>query len=105
MKWKGLLFGQTKKQKVMYRTWKCKLKKKKEDTLINLLKKIYNNKMSSNGNDSLTSSSNEISFVSKNYLNDYYVNNFKKELKKVLEEGIYSIEDKIENRFKNKKIF
>ena len=33
--------------------------------------------MSSNGNDSLISSSNEISFVSKNYLNDD--NNFKKE--------------------------
>ena len=60
--------------------------------------------MSSNGNDSLTSSSNEISLVSKNYLNDYYVNNFNKELKKVLEE-LYSIEDKIENQLKNKKFF
>ena len=59
---------------------------------------------SSNGNDSLTSSSNEISLVSKNYLNDYYVNNFNKELKNVLEE-LYSIEDKIENQLKNKKFF
>ena len=39
--------------------------------------------MSSNGNDGLTSSSNEISLVSKNYLNDYEDNNFKKELLKV----------------------
>ena len=62
--------------------------------------------MSSNGNDGLTSSSNEISFVSKNYLNDD--NNFKKELLKVLEEGLkeisgrlYSIEAKIEKGLKN----
>ena len=60
--------------------------------------------MSSNGNDSLNSSSNEISLVSKNYLNVYQVNNFNKELKKVLEE-LYSIEDKIENQLKNKKFF
>ena len=66
--------------------------------------------MSSNGNDSLISSSNEISFVSKNYLNDD--NNFKKELLKVLEEGLkeisgrlYSIEAKIEKGLKNSKIF
>ena len=64
--------------------------------------------MSSNGNDGLTSSSNEISLVSKNYLNDYEDNNFKKELLKVLEEGLkeisgrlYSIEAKIEKGFKN----
>ena len=68
--------------------------------------------MSSNGNDSLNSLSNEISLVSKNYLNDYEDNNFKKELLKVLEEGLkeisgrlYSIEVKIEKRLKNSKIF
>ena len=68
--------------------------------------------MSSNGNDGLTSSSNEISLGSKNYLNDYEDNNFKKELLKVLKEGLkeisgrlYSIEDKIENQLKNKKFF
>ena len=44
--------------------------------------------MSSNGNDGLTSSSNEISFVSKNYLNVNKDKNFKKELLKVLEEGL-----------------
>ena len=62
--------------------------------------------MSSNGNDGLTSSSNEISLVRKNYLNDD--NNFKKELLKVLEEGLkeisgrlYSIEAIIENGVKN----
>ena len=62
--------------------------------------------MSSNGNDGLTNSSNEISLVSKNYLNDD--NNFKKELLKVLEEGLkeisgrlYSIEAIIENGVKN----
>ena len=61
--------------------------------------------MSSNGNDGLTSSSNEISFASKYYVND---NNFKKELIKVLEEGLkeisgrlYSIEAIIENGLKN----
>ena len=61
--------------------------------------------MSSNGNDGLNSSSNEISFVSKNYLNDYEDNNFKKEgLKEIL--GILnSIEVKIEKGFKNSKIF
>ena len=61
--------------------------------------------MSSNGNDGLNSSSNEISFVSKTYLNDYEDNNFKKEgLKEIL--GILnSIEVKIEKGFKNSKIF
>ena len=66
--------------------------------------------MSSNGNDGLTSSSNEISFASKYYVNDD--NNFKKELIKVLEEGLkeisgrlFSIEVKIENGLKNSKIF
>ena len=64
--------------------------------------------MSSNGNDSLNSLSNENSFVNKNYLNDYEDNNFKKELLKVLEEGLkeisgrlYSIEAKIEKGLKN----
>ena len=68
--------------------------------------------MSSNGNDSLNSLSNENSFVSKNYLNDYEDNNFKKELLKVLEEGLkeisgrlYSIEAIIEKGLKNSKIF
>ena len=62
--------------------------------------------MSSNGNDGLTTSSNEISLVSKYYLNDDI--NFKEELKKLLEEGLkeisgrlYSIEAKIEKGFKN----
>ena len=68
--------------------------------------------MSSNGNDSLNSLSNENSFVSKNYLNDYEDNNFKKELLKVLEEGLkeisgrlYSIEVTIEKGLKNSEIF
>ena len=62
--------------------------------------------MSSNGNDGLTSSSNDINLASKYYVNDD--NNFKKELIKVLEEGLkeisgrlYSIEVKIENGLKN----
>ena len=62
--------------------------------------------MSSNGNDGLTTSSNEISLVSKYYLNDDI--NFKEELIKLLEEGLkeisgrlYSIEAKIEKGFKN----
>ena len=66
--------------------------------------------MSSNGNDGLTSSSNDINLASKYYVNDD--NNFKKELIKVLEEGLkeisgrlYSIEVKIEKRLKNSKIF
>ena len=61
--------------------------------------------MSSNGNDSLTSSYNDIYFLSDD-------NNFKKELIKVLEEGLkeisgrlYSIEVKIEKGLKNSKIF
>ena len=67
--------------------------------------------MSSNGNDGLNSSSNEIFFVSKNYLNDYEDNNFKKEglkeISGILKEisGILnSIEVKIEKGFKNSKI-
>ena len=52
--------------------------------------------MSSNGNDGLTSSSNEISLVSKNYLNDYE-DNFKKELLKVLEEGLKEVENGLKN--------
>ena len=66
--------------------------------------------MSSNGNDGLTSSSNDNYFASKYYVYDN--NNFKEELIKLLEEGLkeisgrlYSIEVKIENRLKNSKIF
>ena len=69
--------------------------------------------MSSNGNDGLTSSSNDIELAAcKYFVNDYDDNNFKKELMKVLEEGLkeisgrlYAIEVKIENGFKNSKIF
>ena len=68
--------------------------------------------MSSNGNDGLTSSSNEISFASKYFVYNQDVNNFKKELMKLLEEGIkegtkeilgrlYSIEAINENGLKN----
>ena len=64
--------------------------------------------MSSKGNDSLTSSSNDINPACKYYVNDYNYNNFKKELIKVLEERLkeisgrlYSIEAKIEKRLKN----
>ena len=62
--------------------------------------------MSSNGNDGLTSSSNDINLAGKYDVNDD--NNFKKELIKVLEEGLkeisgrlYSIEAIIENGLKN----
>ena len=68
--------------------------------------------MSSNGNDGLTSSSNDINLAGKYYVNNNDNNNFKKELIKVLEEGLkeisgrlYSIEVKIENGLKNSKIF
>ena len=68
--------------------------------------------MSLNGNDSLTSSSNDIDPACKYHVNDYDYDNFKKELIKVLEEGLkeisgrlYSIEVKIENGLKNSKIF
>ena len=68
--------------------------------------------MSSNGNDGLTSSSNEISFASKYFVYNQDVNNFKKELMKLLEEGIkegtkeilgrlHSIEAINENELKN----
>ena len=67
--------------------------------------------MSSNGNDGLTSSSNDIYFASKYDVNNNDNNNFKKELIKVLEEGLkeisgrlYSIEVKIEKGLKNSKI-
>ena len=53
--------------------------------------------MSSNGNDGLTSSSNEISLVSKNYLNDNKDKNFKKELINVLEEGLKGVEKGLKN--------
>ena len=62
--------------------------------------------MSSNGNDGLTSSTNDINLAGKYYVNDD--NNFKKELIKVLEEGLkeisgrlYSIEVTIEKGLKN----
>ena len=68
--------------------------------------------MSSNGNDGLTSSSNDINLAGKYYVNNNDNNNFKKELIKVLEEGLkeisgrlYSIEVKIEKGLKNSKIF
>ena len=68
--------------------------------------------MSLNGNDSLTSSSNDIDPACKYCVNDYDYDNFKKELIKVLEEGLkeisgrlYSIEVTIEKGLKNSKIF
>ena len=62
--------------------------------------------MSSNGIVDLTSLFNDNDLVSKNYVNNNYDdNNFKKELIKVLEEGLkeiserlYSIEVTIENK-------
>ena len=68
--------------------------------------------MSSNCNDSLTSSSNDIDLACKYFVNNYDDNNFKKELIKLLEEGLkeglkeisgrlYSIEAIIENGLKN----
>ena len=68
--------------------------------------------MSSNGNDGLTSSSNDIDLACKYFVNNYDDNNFKKELTKRLEEGLkeglkeisgrlYSIEAMIENGLKN----
>ena len=61
--------------------------------------------MSSNGNDGLTSSSNDNYFASKMFMIN---NNFKEELIKLLEERLkeisgrlYSIEVKIENGLKN----
>ena len=63
--------------------------------------------MSSNGNDGLTSLSNDNNLSSKYYVMNYD-DDFKKELIKVLEEGLkeisgrlFSIEVKIENGFKN----
>ena len=68
--------------------------------------------MSSNSNDCLTTSSNDIDLACKYFVNDYDYDNFNKELLKVLEEGLkeisgrlYSIEVKIENGLKNSKIF
>ena len=68
--------------------------------------------MSSNGNDGLTSSSNDIDLACKYFVTNYDDNNFKKELIKLLEEGLkegikevsgrlYSIEAIIENGLKN----
>ena len=64
--------------------------------------------MSSNCNVDLTSSSNENDLVCKYFINNYDDNNLKKELKKLLEEGLkeisgrlYSIEALIENGLKN----
>ena len=63
--------------------------------------------MSSNGNDGLTSSSNDIDLACKYFVNNDD-NNFMKELIKLLEEGLkeisgrlYSIEAIIENGLKN----
>ena len=63
--------------------------------------------MSSNGNDRFTSSSNDIDPACKYYVNDYDYDNFKKELIKVLEEGLkeisrrlYFLESTIENGLK-----
>ena len=67
--------------------------------------------MSSNGNDGLTSSSNDIDLACKYFVNNDD-NNFKKELIKLLEEGLkeglkeisgrlYFIEAIIENGLKN----
>ena len=70
-------------------------------------KKKYNNKMSSNGNDSLTSSSNDIDPACKYYVYDFNEENIKEKII-VLEERLkeisgrlYSIEAKIEKRLKN----
>ena len=64
--------------------------------------------MSSNCNVDLTSSSNEIDLACKYFINDYDDINFKKELIKLLEEGLkeisgrlYSIEALIEKGLKN----
>ena len=61
--------------------------------------------MSSNDIVSLISPSNDIDLASKYYVNNYDDNNFKKEIIKVLEEGLkeisgrlYSIEVTIENK-------
>ena len=61
--------------------------------------------MSSNGIVGSTSLSNDINLGGKYYVNNYDDNNFKKELIKVLEEGLkeiserlYSIEVTIENK-------
>ena len=61
--------------------------------------------MSSNGIVGLISPSNDIDLASKYYINNYDDNNFKKEIIKVLEEGLkeiserlYSIKVAIENK-------
>ena len=61
--------------------------------------------MSSNGIVGLTSLSNDIDLAGKYYVNNYDDNNFKKEIIKVLEEGLkeiserlYSIKFTIENK-------
>ena len=61
--------------------------------------------MSSNGVDGFTSPSNDIDLDNKKIVNNNYDDNFKKELIKVLEEGLkeiserlYSIEVTIENK-------
>ena len=51
--------------------------------------------MSSNGNDGLTSSSNDIDLACKYFVNNYDDNNFKKELIKVLEEGLKEISGRL----------
>ena len=64
--------------------------------------------MSSNGIVGLTSLSNDIDLVSKNYVNNNYDdNNFKKELIKVLEKGLKEISERlfyIEVTIENKKM-
>ena len=51
--------------------------------------------MSSNGNDCLTTSSNDIDLACKYFVNDYDYDNFKKELIKVLEEGLKEISGRL----------
>ena len=54
--------------------------------------------MSSNGNDGLTNSSNDIEVACKYFVNDYDDNNFKKELIKLLEglkEGLKEISGRL----------
>ena len=51
--------------------------------------------MNSNGNDGLTSSSNDNDLVCKYFLNNYDYNNFNKELIKLLEEGLKEISGRL----------
>ena len=61
--------------------------------------------MSSNGIVGLTSLSNDIDLACKYYVNNYDDNNFKKEIIKVLEEGLKEISERLyslENTTENK---